>query len=145
MGKTAVFVISTLQQLDIDESKKSEVLVLVLTHTRELAFQIMKEYQRFAKYVPNVKVDYFCGGQPKEENVAILKKSPPHVLVGTPGRILQLVNEGELNLKHLKHFIIDECDNVLEKLGLFSSVFLTQKVKLIFFSFFFLSLSERQT
>ena len=119
MGKTAVFVISTLQQLDVDESKKSEVLVLVLGHTRELAFQIMKEYQRFSKYMQNIKVEYFCGGQPKEENVAILKKSPPHVLVGSPGRILQLVNEGELNLKHLKHFIIDECDNVLEKLGLF--------------------------
>jgi len=118
MGKTAVFVIATLQQLDVDESKKSEVLVLVLGHTRELAFQIMKEYQRFAKYMPHVKVDYFCGGQPKEENVAVLKSGPPHILVGTPGRILQLVNEGELNLKTLKHFVVDECDNVLEKLDM---------------------------
>lgn len=118
MGKTAVFVIATLQQLDVDENKKSEVLVLVLGHTRELAFQIMKEFQRFSKYMPHVKTEYMCGGQPKEENVAILKKGTPHILVGTPGRILQLVNEGELNLKHLKHFIIDECDNVLEKLDM---------------------------
>lgn len=118
MGKTAVFVISILQQLDIAENKKPDVLVLVLAHTRELAFQIMKEFQRLSKHMPSIKTEYFCGGQPKDQNVATLKKNTPHIVVGTPGRILQLVEEGSLDLKHVKHFVVDECDNVLEKLDM---------------------------
>lgn len=53
MGKTAVFVLATLQQLDLDETLSR---VLVLCHTRELAFQISKEYERFSKYMPSMKV-----------------------------------------------------------------------------------------
>lgn len=53
MGKTAVFVLATLQQLDATDDK---VYVLVMCHTRELAFQISKEYERFSKYMNNVKV-----------------------------------------------------------------------------------------
>lgn len=53
MGKTAVFVLATLQQL---EPQDGNVSVLVMCHTRELAFQISKEYERFSKYMPNVKV-----------------------------------------------------------------------------------------
>ena len=54
MGKTAVFVLATLQQLEAEEGKVS---VLVMCHTRELAFQISKEYERFSKYIPGVKVN----------------------------------------------------------------------------------------
>lgn len=53
MGKTAVFVLATLQQLELAEN---QVYVLVMCHTRELAFQISKEYERFSKYMPHVKV-----------------------------------------------------------------------------------------
>lgn len=53
MGKTAVFVLATLQQL---EPTENVVYVLVMCHTRELAFQISKEYERFSKYMPTVKV-----------------------------------------------------------------------------------------
>lgn len=53
MGKTAVFVLATLQQLELTENV---VYVLVMCHTRELAFQISKEYERFSKYMPAVKV-----------------------------------------------------------------------------------------
>lgn len=56
MGKTAVFVLATLQQL---EPVTGQVSVLVMCHTRELAFQISKEYERFSKYMPNVKVAVF--------------------------------------------------------------------------------------
>lgn len=55
MGKTAVFVLATLQQLELTEN---QVYVLVMCHTRELAFQISKEYERFSKYMPHVKVNY---------------------------------------------------------------------------------------
>ena len=56
MGKTAVFVLATLQQLELTEN---QVYVLVMCHTRELAFQISKEYERFSKYMPAVKVRLF--------------------------------------------------------------------------------------
>ena len=46
-----------------------------------------------------------------------LKGTPPHIVVGTPGRILALIRSKKLNLKHLKHFILDECDKMLEALG----------------------------
>lgn len=55
MGKTAVFVLATLQQMEIIDN---HVSVLVMCHTRELAFQISKEYERFSKYMPTVKVNF---------------------------------------------------------------------------------------
>lgn len=56
MGKTAVFVLATLQLLEASET--GNVQTLVMCHTRELAFQISKEYERFSKYLPNIKVIY---------------------------------------------------------------------------------------
>jgi len=61
MGKTAVFVLATLQQL---EPTDNQVYVLVMCHTRELAFQISKEYERFSKYMPQVKVSYSPAAAP---------------------------------------------------------------------------------
>jgi superfamily II DNA/RNA helicase len=67
-----------------------------------------------------VKVAVFFGGLPTKHDEDILKKSCPHIVVGTPGRILALGKSKALNLRHVKHFIIDECDKVLESLGKFS-------------------------
>ncbi|KOC69827.1 ATP-dependent RNA helicase WM6 [Habropoda laboriosa] len=114
MGKTAVFVLATLQQLELTEN---QVYVLVMCHTRELAFQISKEYERFSKYMPHVKVIFF-GGLPIQKDEEVLKNTCPHIVVGTPGRILALVRNKKLNLKHLKHFILDECDKMLELLDM---------------------------
>ena len=66
-----------------------------------------------------VKVAVFFGGLPTKHDEDILKKSCPHIVVGTPGRILALGKSKALNLRHVKHFIIDECDKVLESLGKF--------------------------
>lgn len=115
MGKTAVFVLATLQQL---EPTGNNVYVLVMCHTRELAFQISKEYERFSKYLSGVKVAVFFGGMPIQKDEEVLKNNCPHIVVGTPGRILALVNSKKLNLKHLKHFILDECDKMLESLDM---------------------------
>jgi hypothetical protein len=60
MGKTAVFVLATLHQL---QPVEGEVHVLVLCHTRELAFQIQREYERFSKYLPDIKSRVFYGGK----------------------------------------------------------------------------------
>ncbi|KAL0818606.1 hypothetical protein ABMA28_009039 [Loxostege sticticalis] len=115
MGKTAVFVLATLQQL---EPSENHVYVLVMCHTRELAFQISKEYERFSKYMAGVRVSVFFGGMPIQKDEEVLKTACPHIVVGTPGRILALVNNKKLNLKHLKHFILDECDKMLESLDM---------------------------
>lgn len=115
MGKTAVFVLATLQQLDPVDG---EVSALVMCHTRELAYQIAKEYERFSKYMPSTKVGVFFGGMNISKDEETLKKNCPHIVVGTPGRILALVKSKKLNLKNLKHFILDECDKMLEQLDM---------------------------
>lgn len=115
MGKTAVFVLATLQQL---EPTDGQVSVLVMCHTRELAFQICKEYERFSKYMNDIKVAVFFGGVNIKKDQQTLKTNCPHIVVGTPGRILALAREKSLNLKHIKHFILDECDKMLEQLDM---------------------------
>lgn len=115
MGKTAVFVLATLQQM---EPVDGQVSTIILCHTRELAFQISKEYERFSKYMSAVKVGVFFGGMPIENDRKILRESPPHVVVATPGRILALIRGKELSLKNIKHFVLDECDKMLEALDM---------------------------
>jgi len=115
MGKTAVFVLATLQQLvPVD----NQVDTLVLCHTRELAYQICQEFLRFAKYLPDIKIKVFFGGIDINQHRKLLAQEQPHIVIGTPGRILQLVNEKRLKLNNLKRFIIDECDQVLESLDM---------------------------
>merc|ERR1711981_1206447 len=79
MGKTAVFVLATLHQL---EPVDGEVSVLVLCHTRELAFQIAHEYERFSKYLENVKTAVFFGGLAITKDEQVLKDNCPHIVVG---------------------------------------------------------------
>lgn len=59
----------------------------------------------------------FFGGMPIRKDIETLTKSPVHIVVGTPGRILDLVRSKTLKLQHVKHFIIDECDKMLDTLG----------------------------
>lgn len=115
MGKTAVFVLSALQQID---PKPNETSTLVLCHTRELAYQICHEFDRFKKYLPNVTTGVFYGGIPVNQHKEQLRKESPNIVIGTPGRILQLGNEKALKLGGIKHFILDECDKLLESLDM---------------------------
>merc|ERR1712070_502122 len=112
MGKTAVFVLTTLQQL---EPVDGEVGVLVMCHTRELAYQINAEFTRFIKYLPGVKCKVIYGGEPITKHLHELKESMPHVIVATPGRLLALTkkkggDKAALDLSKVKHFVLDECD-----------------------------------
>merc|ERR1712168_1166931 len=115
MGKTAVFVLATLQQM---EATAGRVNTIILCHTRELAFQISKEYERFSKYLSGIKVGVFFGGMPIEKDREVLRNNAPHVVVGTPGRMLALIRGRELSLKNVKHFVLDECDKMLEQLDM---------------------------
>lgn len=128
MGKTAVFVLSTLQSLEDtktpvdvakpDGEKRNKLQVLVICHTRELAYQIKKEYDRFTKYLSWAKLAVVYGGTPITKDRELLKNTngeSPHVLIGTPGRVLALVKEKALDLSGISRFVLDECDKVLEK------------------------------
>ncbi|XP_014749477.1 PREDICTED: spliceosome RNA helicase DDX39B-like [Sturnus vulgaris] len=67
--------------------------------------------------IPHGMVAVFFGGLSIKKDEEVLKKNCPHIVVGTPGRILALARNKSLNLKHIKHFILDECDKMLEQLG----------------------------
>jgi len=126
MGKTAVFVLTTLQQLELPGAPTPSALVL--GHTRELAFQIGKEFERFGKYLKDLKTAVFYGGINIKLNKQTLENESPHIIVGTPGRILALTKlkkaDGEmlLNAKKIKHFIMDECDKLLGALDMRADV-----------------------
>ncbi|MES1921215.1 hypothetical protein MHBO_002778 [Bonamia ostreae] len=115
MGKTAVFVLSVLQQID---PNAKELDTLVLCHCRELAFQICQEFNRLSKYLPSVKEMAVFGGIPEIKNIEQLSKDRPQIVIGTPGRVLSLVERQALDLSNLKRFILDECDKMLESLDM---------------------------
>merc|ERR1712159_886600 len=112
MGKTAVFVLAGLQQIDASEKA---VKVLVVCHTRELAYQIKHEFDRFAKFFEKVKTAVVYGGIPITKDKEMLKDDCPHILIGTPGRVLGLLREKDLKLEKLSQFVLDECDKCLDK------------------------------
>jgi len=66
----------------------------------------------------NIKVGVFFGGMAISKDEQVLKNNCPHIVVGTPGRILALVKSKKLSLKNLKHFVLDECDKMLEQLDM---------------------------
>merc|ERR1711953_254183 len=115
MGKTAVFVLACLQQIDASEKT---VKVMVICHTRELAYQIKHEFDRFAKYFTGVNCGVVYGGVPIAKDKEMLKDACPHVLIGTPGRVLGLLREKDLKLDKLTQFVLDECDKCLDKLDM---------------------------
>ncbi|KAI9837907.1 MAG: Suppressor of the cold-sensitive snRNP biogenesis mutant brr1-1 [Sclerophora amabilis] len=117
LGKTAVFVLATLQQID---PVPGETSVLVMCHTRELAYQIKNEYTRFSKYLPEVKTAVFYGGTPMQKDIEILKskETHPHIIVATPGRLNALVRDKNLRLGNIKVFCLDECDKMLDQIDM---------------------------
>lgn len=115
MGKTAVFTLAVLQQI---EPVDGQVSCIVLAHTRELAYQIAHEFERFAKYLPKIRTSVIYGGVPVRQHRDLLKSNTPHIVVGTPGRLKDLVKQKVLILNNIKYFVLDECDKVLEELGM---------------------------
>lgn len=90
-----------------------------MCHTRELAFQIRNEYNRFSKYMPDIKTGVFYGGTPIQKDAEILKnkETHPHIIVGTPGRLNALVRDKFLRLGSVRIFVLDECDKMLDQIG----------------------------
>jgi len=119
MGKTAVFVLSILHLLDAEETPP-RLRCIVLCHARELAIQIQQEFNRFKKHFVNkrdgsqlIKTKILLGGTNINQDRQTLRSETPNIVIGTPGRTLQLSSEGILNLDYIKYFVVDECDKVL--------------------------------
>lgn len=115
MGKTAVFVLTTLNRMEQIEEKE-KISCLVLANTRELAYQISKEFERFSQNL-NYKTQTIIGGENINEQIEKLKNDKPNIVVGTPGRVLGLIKKNILDTSSVKVFIIDECDKMLQQLG----------------------------
>ncbi len=109
-GKTAAFGIGLLVKL---EPLTYLTQALVLCPTRELADQVSKELRRLARPIPNIKILTLCGGTPIGSQFASLEHQP-HVVVGTPGRILKHLQTGSLKLENLKTLVLDEADRMLD-------------------------------
>ena len=109
-GKTAAFGLGLLNKLDATSYR---VQALVLCPTRELADQVAKEIRRLARTIPNVKILSLCGGMPLRPQNASLQHSP-HIIVGTPGRVLKHLSKGTVNLKALQTLVLDEADRMLD-------------------------------
>ncbi len=109
-GKTAAFALGLLSTLD---ATAVQLQGLVLCPTRELADQVSREVRRLARFIPNVKVLTLCGGVPLRPHLASLAHEP-HIVVGTPGRVLELIEKNALPLQALKMLVLDEADRMLD-------------------------------
>lgn len=109
-GKTAAFGIGLLAHIN---PRHFGVQALILCPTRELAEQVSQELRRLARHIPNIKLLTLCGGKPFGPQKGSLEHGA-HIVVGTPGRILDHLNRGSLALKDLKAVVLDEADRMLD-------------------------------
>lgn len=109
-GKTAAFTIGLLHQLQADEYYTQ---ALVLCPTRELADQVAKEIRRLARMIPNIKVLTLCGGVSIGPQLASLERGA-HIVVGTPGRLVDHLRKNSLQLNQIKQLVLDEADRMLD-------------------------------
>ncbi|MES9813950.1 MAG: DEAD/DEAH box helicase [Candidatus Thiodiazotropha sp.] len=108
-GKTAAFALPLLSRLD---TKRHTVQVLVLTPTRELAIQVAEAFQRYAAHIKGFHVLPVYGGQDYSGQIRQLKRGV-HVVVGTPGRVMDHMRRGTLKLDSLQTLVLDEADEML--------------------------------
>ena len=108
-GKTAAFALPALARLDAAASKPQ---VLVLAPTRELAIQVAEAFQKYAHHIPGFHVLPIYGGQSYTPQLSALKRGV-HVVVGTPGRVIDHLERGSLDLSQLRMLVLDEADEML--------------------------------
>lgn len=112
-GKTATFSIGLLQRINPSENTTQGI---ILSHTRELALQIRNVVSALSQFM-NITMTLTVGGTSIKDNITELNKNP-HIVIGTPGRVLDMINKKALNTRYLKLFVIDEADEMLSKIFL---------------------------
>ena len=108
-GKTAAFALPILTNLDLSQKDPQ---VLVLAPTRELALQVAEAFQKYAKHMKGFHVLPVYGGQEFRTQIRALERGV-HVVVGTPGRVMDHMRRGNLKLNNLKVLVLDEADEML--------------------------------
>ncbi len=116
-GKTAAFVFPIIERIKKDSN---HIQVLILAPTRELANQVCEEFNKLGKY-SNIKTQAIFGGTSYDRQINGIKRNKPQVIVGTPGRVMDLMKRGVLNFKHAEYLILDEADEMLN-MGFFEDV-----------------------
>ncbi len=111
-GKTAAFVLPMLNRLIGDAQPRVRIRALILLPTRELAQQTLKEVERFSQFT-FIKSGLVTGGEDFKYQAAMLRKVPD-VLIGTPGRLIEQLNAGNLDLKEVELLVLDEADRMLD-------------------------------
>lgn len=109
-GKTLAFGLPLLQQID---PNLFQTQVLVLVPTRELAQQVAKDFFVFSRYIVRIHTEAVFGGKKIEEQISKLT-SPKHIIVATPGRLIDLIDRKVIDLSYLKYLVIDEADEMLK-------------------------------
>ncbi len=108
-GKTAAFGLPLLQRINV---QNQQVQALVLSPTRELGQQIASQLHLFAKHIPRIAIQAVYGGVPLNPQIRALKR-PTHIVVATPGRLIDLIERKAVQLAHVTHVILDEADEML--------------------------------
>ncbi len=108
-GKTAAFGLPVIEQIDL---QNKSVQALILAPTRELCIQISKDLQSFSKHINRLQITAVYGGAPIINQIKALKKGT-HIIVATPGRILDLIKRKAAKINHIKTVILDEADEML--------------------------------
>ena len=121
-GKTAAFALALLANLN---ARRFAVQALVLCPTRELADQVATEIRRLARAEENVKVVVLCGGVPLRNQTASLENGA-HIVVGTPGRVMDHLTRGNLNLEAMNTLVLDEADRMLD-MGFYDDICVVAK------------------
>ncbi|MFY0643523.1 MAG: DEAD/DEAH box helicase [Bacteroidia bacterium] len=114
-GKTAAFAIPIIQHLSNDSSRNPQrrrIQALVVTPTRELAIQIADSFEDYGKFT-NIRTTVIFGGVKQGSQVNALKQGVD-VLIATPGRLLDLINQGFISLRQIEYFVLDEADQMLD-------------------------------
>lgn len=111
-GKTHTFLLPLMDKLD---GSQDEVQIVITAPSRELATQIYQAAIQIAKFSSTeIRVTNFVGGTDKQRQLDKLKGHQPHVVIGTPGRILDMMNEQALKVHTAKYFVVDEADMTLD-------------------------------
>ena len=111
-GKSHSFLLPLLNDID---TSKDEVQLIITSPSRELAEQLYQATLQLVEHAPNeIRVSTYVGGTDKKRQITKLQNSQPHVVIGTPGRILDLVNSQSLRIHTATAFVIDEADMTLD-------------------------------
>ena len=108
-GKTAAFALPVLSNIDLQQIKPQ---ALILAPTRELAIQVAEAFQSYSSKIPGFRVLPVYGGQPYGQQLSALRRGV-HIVVGTPGRVIDHLDRSTLDLSELKTLVLDEADEML--------------------------------